>query len=63
MTAWDYSPGRVGGNKTGKTAHLMQLVRGMDWEASLCSQLEFDLECPIEFKNSDLRSKCDNGTV
>ena len=42
----------------------MQLVRGMDWEASsLCSQLEFDIECLIGFKNSDIRSKCANGTV
>ena len=34
MTAWDYNPGKDGGNKTGKTGSLMQLVRGMDWEAS-----------------------------
>ena len=34
MTAWDYNPGKDGGNKTGKTDSLMQLVRGMDWEAS-----------------------------
>ena len=45
MAAWDYNPGRIGGNKTGKTNSLMQLVRGMDWEATgLCSQLEFDLD-------------------
>ena len=42
----------------------MQLVRGMDWEATgLFSQLEFDVECLMRFKNSDLRSKCANGTV
>ena len=64
MMAWDYNPGGIGDDKTGKTTSLMQLVRGMDWEAQcLCSQLEFDLECPIGFKNSDLRSKCVNGTV
>ena len=64
MTAWDYNPGGIGDDKTGKTTSLMQLVRGMDWEAQcLCSQLEFDLECLIGFKNSDLRSKCVNGTV
>ena len=34
MVAWDYNPGKVGGDKTGKTKRLMQLVRGMDWEAS-----------------------------
>ena len=34
VTVWDYDPGEDGGNKTGKTASLMQLVRGMDWEAS-----------------------------
>ena len=34
MTAWDYNPGKDGDNKTGKTTRLMQLVRGMDWEAS-----------------------------
>ena len=34
MTVWDYDPGKVGDNKTGKTNGLMQLVRGMDWEAS-----------------------------
>ena len=34
MTAWDYDPGKDGGNKTGKMDSLMQLVRGMDWEAS-----------------------------
>ena len=34
MTAWDYDPGRDGDDKTGKTVCLMQLVRGMDWEAS-----------------------------
>ena len=28
--AWDYNPGKDGGNKTGKTTSLMQLVRGMD---------------------------------
>ena len=33
MTAWDYNPGKDGGDKTGKTGSLMQLVRGMDWEA------------------------------
>ena len=42
VMAWDYNPGRIGDDKTGKTKCLMQLVRGMDWEAaSLCSQLEF----------------------
>ena len=42
MMAWDYDPGRISDDKTGKTMCLMQLVRGMDWEAaSLCSQLEF----------------------
>ena len=34
MTVWDYNPGKDGDNKTGKTSRLMQLVRGMDWEAS-----------------------------
>ena len=34
MTAWDYDPGENGDDKTGKTKSLMQLVRGMDWEAS-----------------------------
>ena len=54
--AWDYNPGRDGDNKTVKVIHLMQLVRGMDWEAtSLCSQLEFSVGCPVGFKNSDLR--------
>ena len=33
MTAWDYNPGKDGDDKTGKTKCLMQLVRGMDWEA------------------------------
>ena len=33
MTAWDYNPGKDGDDKTGKTFCLMQLVRGMDWEA------------------------------
>ena len=33
MTAWDYNPGRNGDVKTGKTSGLMQLERGMDWEA------------------------------
>ena len=33
VTAWDYNPGEDGDNKTGKTSSLMQLVRGMDWEA------------------------------
>ena len=33
-TVWDYNPGRIGDDKTGKTTCLMQLVRGMDWEAS-----------------------------
>ena len=33
VTAWDYNPGKDGGNKTAKTTCLMQLVRGMDWEA------------------------------
>ena len=33
VTAWDYNPGKVGDDKTGKTDSLMQLVRGMDWEA------------------------------
>ena len=64
MTVWDYDTGKDGGNKTGKMRRLMQLVRGMYWEASsLCSQLEFDAECPIGIKNSDPRSKCANGTV
>ena len=42
--AWDYNPGKISEDKTGKTILcLMQLVRGMDWEVmSLCSQLEFD---------------------
>ena len=65
--AWDYDPGGISDDKTGKMMCLMQLVRGMDWEAaSLCSQQEFKvqgIECPIGFKNSDLRSKCANGTV
>ena len=34
MTAWDYNPGKDSDDKTGKTGSLMQLVRGMDWEAS-----------------------------
>ena len=34
MMAWDYNPGKDGDNKTGKTDSLIQLVRGMDWEAS-----------------------------
>ena len=34
VTAWDYNPGRDDDDKTGKTDCLMQLVRGMDWEAS-----------------------------
>ena len=64
IMAWDCNPGGIGDDKTGKTESLMQLVRGMDWEAlCLCSQLEFDFECPIGFKNSDLRSQCANGTV
>ena len=33
MTAWDYNPGESDDDKTGKTKCLMQLVRGMDWEA------------------------------
>ena len=33
MTAWNYNPGKDGDDKTGKTSGLMQLVRGMDWEA------------------------------
>ena len=32
MTAWGCNPGGIGGDKTGKTTSLMQLVRGMDWE-------------------------------
>ena len=64
VTVWDYNPGGVSDNKTGKTTCLMQLVRGMDWEVKgLCSQLEFNIECPMRFKNSDLRSKCVTGTV
>ena len=64
VTVWDCNPGGIDDNKTGKTESLMQLVRGMDWEAScLCSQLEFNVDCLIGFKNSDLRSKCANGTV
>ena len=38
MTAWDYNPGEDSGNKTGKMNCLMQLVRGMDWEASKLMQ-------------------------
>ena len=38
MTAWDYNPGKDDGDKTGKTNRLMQLVRGMDWEASKLMQ-------------------------
>ena len=34
MTAWDYNPGKDSDDKTGKTTCLMQLVRGMDWEAN-----------------------------
>ena len=34
VTAWDYNPGEDGDDKTGKTGSLMQLVRGMDWEAN-----------------------------
>ena len=34
MTAWDYNPGKDRDDNTGKTESLMQLVRGMDWEAS-----------------------------
>ena len=42
VMAWDYNPGGIGDNKTGKMISLKQLVRVMDWEAvSLCSQLEF----------------------
>ena len=38
MMVWDYNPGKDGGDKTGKMTSLMQLVRGMDWEAiGLCS--------------------------
>ena len=33
MMAWDYNPGKGDDDKTGKTGSLMQLVRGMDWEA------------------------------
>ena len=33
MTAWDYNPSGDSDDKTGKTTCLMQLVRGMDWEA------------------------------
>ena len=33
VTAWDYNPGKDDDDKTGKTSSLMQLVRGMDWEA------------------------------
>ena len=32
--AWDYNPGKDGDDKTEKTSSLIQLVRGMDWEAS-----------------------------
>ena len=43
VMARGYNPSRISGDKTGKTVCLMQLVRGIDWEAaSLCSQLEFD---------------------
>ena len=64
VMVWDYDPGRISDDKTGKMKCLMQLVRGMDWEAtSLCSQLEYNLECLIGFKNSDLKSKCANSTV
>ena len=38
VTAWDYNPGKDSDNKTGKTVCLMQLVRGMDWEASKLMQ-------------------------
>ena len=38
MTVWDYDPGKDSDDKTGKTTHLMQLVRGMDWEASKLMQ-------------------------
>ena len=34
VTVWDYNPGRDNDDKTGKMDCLMQLVRGMDWEAS-----------------------------
>ena len=59
VTAWDYNPGKDGDDKTGKTGSLMQLVRGMDWEASELMQPTRVrlLECPMRFKNSDLRSK------
>ena len=29
---WDYNPGRIGGDRTGKMTSLMQPMRGMDWE-------------------------------
>ena len=38
MTVWDYNPGKGSDDKTGKTTRLMQLVRGMDWEASKLMQ-------------------------
>ena len=65
MTAWDYNPGRISGNRTGKMTSLMQPMRGMDWEASTLMQptRAQDMTSPMRFKNSDLRSKCANGTV
>ena len=33
MMVWDYNPSKDGDDKTGKMTRLMQLVRGMDWEA------------------------------
>ena len=64
VTAWDYSPGRIGGNRTGKMTSLMQPMRGMDWEAYKLMQPTRvqGIASPMRFKNSDLRSKCTTGT-
>ena len=42
MMVWDFNPGRVSVDRTGKMISPMQPMRGMDWEVMcLCSQLEF----------------------
>ena len=65
MTAWGYDPGRISDDRSGKTTSLMQPMRGMDWKADELMQPTRvqDVTSPMRFKNSDLRSKCPNGTV
>ena len=65
MTVQNYNLGRISDNRTGKMVSLMQPMRGIDWEASKLMQPTRvqGMTSLIRFKNSDLRSKCSNGTV